>query len=309
MTIAWRGEKVRRKWPHLKSLFVIFLLAESLSAQAVANKDTKVTAVKGESWLKHLDRAFGDTSMGKTSSLGPAPPDSGKALPPWELTLSPGFPPAVLTLHGSDLYRMTCQGCHKASGQGAPPEINSVIDPVRATSVAVITARMKAAGREMSPKDVAAMAKESKEMLLQRLHIGGQHMLPPTLNETEIRSLVAYLEQLSDIPGADKKQIAVRESFYRVGEHIVKSTCHVCHSATGPNPSPEEILRGAIPPLSALGTRVSLSGFVRKATVGVPIIMGTPPTFYRGRMPVFSYLSADEAAAAYMYLILYPPLP
>ena len=81
MTIAWRGEKVRRKWPHLKSLFVIFLLAESLSAQAVANKDTKVTAVKGESWLKHLDRAFGDTSMGKTSSLGPAPPDSGKALP------------------------------------------------------------------------------------------------------------------------------------------------------------------------------------------------------------------------------------
>ena len=309
MTIISRGDPMRNKWLHRKGLFVIFVFATSLSGQIVSNKDVNVTAVKGESWLKHLDRGFGDTSMGKTYNLGPAPPDPGKEASPWQLTLSPGFPPAVLTLHGSDLYRMTCQGCHKASGEGAPPEINSVIDPVRATSIAVITARMKAAGREMSPKDVAAMAKESKEMLLQRLHIGGQHMLPPTLNEAEIRSLVAYLEQLSDIPGADKKQIAVHESFYRVGEHIVKSTCHVCHSAIGPNPSPEEILRGAIPPLSALATRVSLPGFVRKVTAGAPIVMGTPATLYRGRMPVFAYLSEDEAAAAYMYLILYPPRP
>jgi cytochrome c len=166
---------------------------------------------------------------------------------------------------------------------------------------------MKAAGREMSRSDIAAMAKESKAMLLQRLHIGGQHMLPPTLSEAEIRSLVVYLEQLSRIPGAEKNQIAVKESSYRVGEHIVKSTCHVCHSATGPNPSPDQILKGAIPPLSALTTRVSLSGFVRKVTSGAPIIMGTPPTYYRGKMPAFVYLSQDEAASAYLYLIRYPP--
>ena len=293
---------------HLITLVAVFVLASSLLGQTGAG-DISVTAVKGESWIRHLHRSFGETSMGKTWSLGPAPPEPGKDVPPWQLNLSAGFPTPVVTLHGSDLYRMTCQGCHKESGQGAPPEINSVVDPVRATSVAAITARMKAAGREMSRSDIAAMAKESKAMLLQRLHIGGEHMLPPTLSEAEIRSLVVYLEQLSGIPGAEKNQIAVKESSYRVGEHIVKSTCHVCHSATGPNPSPDQILKGAIPPLSALTTRVSLSGFVRKVTSGAPIIMGTPPTYYRGHMPVFVYLSQDEAASAYLYLIRYPPRP
>jgi mono/diheme cytochrome c family protein len=293
---------------HLTILLAVVVLASSLLGQT-GTGDISVTAVKGESWIRHVGRSFGETSMGKTWNLGPAPPDPGSEPPPWQLNLSPGFPTPIVTLHGSDLYRMTCQGCHKESGQGAPPEINSVIDPVRATSVAVITARMKAASREMSRSDIAAMAKESKVMLLQRLHIGGQHMLPPTMSEAEIRSLVAYLEQLSDIPGAEKNQIAVRESSYRVGEHIVKSTCHVCHSATGPNPSPEQILKGEIPPLSALTTRVSLSGFVRKVTSGAPILMGTPPTYYRGHMPVYVYLSQDEAAAAYLYLIRYPPRP
>jgi mono/diheme cytochrome c family protein len=294
---------------HLITLVAVFVLASSLLGQTTRTGDTSVTAVRGESWILHARRSFGETSMGKTWNLGPPPPDPGTEPPPWQLNLSPGFPAPVLTLHGSDLYRMTCQGCHKESGQGAPPEINSIIDPVRATSVVAITARMKAAGREMSRSDIAAMAKESKAMLLQRLHIGGQHMLPPTMSEAEIRSLVAYLEQLAAIPGAEKNQIAVKESSYRVGEHIVKSTCHVCHSATGPNPSPEQILKGAIPPLSALTTRVSLSGFVRKVTSGAPIIMGTPPTYYRGKMPVFVYLSQDEAAAAYLYLIRYPPRP
>jgi mono/diheme cytochrome c family protein len=134
-------------------------------------------------------------------------------------------------------------------------------------------------------------------------------MPPPNLSEAEIRSLLPYLGQLSDVPGAEKSQPSVKESSFRVGEHIVKSTCHVCHAATGPNPSPEQILAGAIPPLSAITTRVSLSEFVRKVTSGAPIVMGMPPTYYRGRMPVFAYLSQDEAAAAYLYLLRYPPQP
>jgi hypothetical protein len=134
-------------------------------------------------------------------------------------------------------------------------------------------------------------------------------MPPPNLSEAEIRSLVPYLEQLSGIPGAERNQITVKESSYRVGEHIVKSTCHICHSATGPNPNPEQILGGAIPPLSALTRRVSLSEFVRKVTSGAPIVMGTPPASYRGRMPVFVYLSQDEAATGYLYLTRYPRQP
>ena len=293
----------------LITLVVLFVLVSSLLAQTNATKHTSVTAVEGESWISHLHKRFGETSMGRTSDLGPAPPRPGNEAPPWQLNLSPGFPVSVVTLNGADLFRLNCRGCHKESGRGAPPEINSVIDPVRATSVAVITAEMKAAGREMSQSEIAAMAKEAKVMLLQRLHVGGEHMLPPVLSEAEIRSLVAYLEQLSGVPGAEKKQIAVKESSYHVGEHIVKSTCHVCHNATGPNPSPQQILEGAIPPLATLTTRVGLPDFVRKVTKGAPIIMGTPPTSYRGRMSVFVYLSQDEAAAAYLYLSRYPPRP
>jgi hypothetical protein len=42
-------------------------------------------------------------------------------------------------------------------------------------------------------------------------------------------------------------------------------------------------------------------------THGAPILMGTPPMLYRGRMPVFYYLSEQEAADVYLYLTTYPP--
>ncbi|MGA8145514.1 MAG: cytochrome c [Candidatus Acidiferrales bacterium] len=246
--------------------------------------------------------------MGKTWDLGPSP-DSDDPGSPWQLELTNGYASQILTLRGADLYRLNCRGCHGEFGRGAPPEINAVTGPVQATSVAATTQRMKKAGQEMSLSDVSAIAKESKVLLLQRLHMGGLHMPPPTLSDVEIRSLVAYLEQLSDVPGAAARQVTVKESSYRIGEHIVKSTCHVCHSATGPNPDAEQIYDGAIPPLSSLTTRVSLPQFVRKVTSGAPIVMGAPPAPYRGRMPVFQYLSQDEAAAAYLYLMLYPPRP
>ncbi len=302
----YASRPTKKSYVQLVSVAAVLVVAGSLLAQTAGNRDAGITAVEGESWIRHLNRSFAETSMGKTWDLGPPPDGPGEAAP-WQLKLSPGYANQVLTLRGLDLYRLNCRGCHGEFGLGAPPEINSVTGPVQATSVAATMERMKKSGREMSPSDVNAMAKESKIILLQRLHIGGQHMPPPTLSETEIRSLVAYLEQLSEVPGAEKNQIALKESPYRIGEHIVKSTCHVCHSATGPNPNPQEIMDGAIPPLSTLTTRVGLPDFVRKVTSGEPIIMGTPATPYRGRMPVFLYLSEDEAADAYMYLALYPP--
>lgn len=59
----------------------------------------------------------------------------------------------------------------------------------------------------MSRIDVTAVAKESKIILLQRLHNGGKNMPAPTLSEAEIRSLVAYLEQLSGVPGAERNHL------------------------------------------------------------------------------------------------------
>jgi hypothetical protein len=66
-------------------------------------------------------------------------------------------------------------------------------------------------------------------------------------------------------------------------------------------------MEGAIPPLSTLTSRESLPEFVRKVTAGNPISMGVKVMPFRGRMPVFDYLSEDEVANAYLYLTLYPP--
>ncbi|MGA2904650.1 MAG: c-type cytochrome [Candidatus Korobacteraceae bacterium] len=274
------------------------------------SKDGAVTKVAGESWLMHLNRPFNETSMGKTWRLGPpAPvPVPGKADPQWQSDLPSPVASQTLTLRGADLYRMNCQGCHGESGEGAPPEINSVINPARATSVDLVMARMKTAGMEIGRADAVKLAQQSSTALLQRLHNGGENMPPfPHLNEGEIGSLLAYLKQLAGVPGADREQITVRESSVRVGEHIVKSTCHICHGAMGPDPDPQQILEGAIPPLSTLTTRKSRPQFIRKVTHGAPVLMGSPPMLHRGRMPVFYYLSEDEAADVYLYLTLYPP--
>ena len=301
-----------RKITYLKGLLAIFIAASSLWGQSAGTNDSTVTPVSGESWLSHLHRPFNVTSMAKTWDMGPSAPRPGDQSAEWQPNLTPGFATNTATLHGSDLYRLNCQGCHGASGAGAPPEINSIINPVRATSVAVIMARTKKTGQDMSRADASALAKQATVLLMDRFHKGGQNMPPfPQLSEAEIRSIVAYLEQLSEVPGAEKNQVAIKESPYRVGEHIIKSTCHICHSAAGPDPTPQQLFEGAIPPLSTLTMRTNLSDFIRKVTHGALIIMGAPPfsyrDSYRGRMPVFSYLSEDEAADAYLYLTLYPP--
>jgi mono/diheme cytochrome c family protein len=81
--------------------------------------------VEGESWLVHLHRSFDETSMGKSSGVyGPAPPTPSEwPLPLPALQLSDKFTGQSTTLYGSDLYRFKCQGCHGASGTGAPPEL------------------------------------------------------------------------------------------------------------------------------------------------------------------------------------------
>ena len=213
-----------------------------------------------------------------------------------------------MTLRGSDLYRLNCWGCHGEFGLGAPPEINSVINPTRATSTQLVLERMKSLGVDMRATDAAQLANQSKAALLQRLHNGATDT-PPFLHlsEPEIHAIVQYLRQLAGIPGAEKQQAVVKESRLRAGEHLVKSSCHICHNATGQNPDPQQLFDGAIPPLNTLTTRTSLPEFERKIRSGAPILMGTPPSPFRGRMPVLYYLSEDEAADAYLYLKLYPP--
>jgi len=296
-----------RRHPLAMIFVVAFSLVASMPAPAASPND-RVTGVAGESWLNHLHRTLEETSMGKTGRLGVPTSVSVEETPSWQRARSGNFTAPPVTLKGSDLYRLNCQGCHGESGDGAPPEINSVINPVRSASVALIMERMKKVGMDMSRADAAELANQSKAALLQRLHNGGTDMPPfPHLTEPEVRAILSYLNQLAGVPGAERQQAALGESSVRVGEHIVKSTCHICHNAAGPNPNPEQISKGAIPPLSTLTTRTTLPEFVRKIRSGSTIVMGTPPLPCRGRMPVFYYLSENEAADVYLYLKRYPP--
>jgi mono/diheme cytochrome c family protein len=291
---------------YLRTAALVYVLASSVLGQTVRKKEIQVTAVSGESWLRHLHRSFNETSMGKTGHLGP--PESalvseGSRLPS---VASLGRSERTVTLYGSDLYRLNCQGCHGELGLGAPPEINSVINPVRASSASAVAERMKQVGMAMSRAEIDKLAKQSRDALLERLHHGGQDMPAfPHLSEAEIASLMAYLKQLANVPGAEP--IEVRTTSLRVGEHIVKSTCHICHDADGPDPTPQQILDGQIPPLSTLSSRVSGAQFVRKVTRGAPVAMGTLRLVCRGRMPLFYYLSEEEAADVYLYLTLVRP--
>lgn len=293
----------------MKSFVLCCWLAISAFGQSPINNIDQVTPVAGESWLKHLNRSFEETSMGKTGRLGPATSTEPKENAERQgASLSFVSKKQTVNLHGSDLYRLNCWGCHGEFGLGAPPEINSVINPTRATSARMVLERMKSLGMDMSRAEASQLANQSKAALLQRLHNGGTDMPPfAHLSEPEVFAIVAYLKLLAGVPGAENQQVAVQESPVRVGEHIVKSTCHICHNAAGLNPTPAQIFDGMIPPLSTLTARMSLPKFERKIRSGAPIMMGTPPSPFRGRMPVFYYLTEDEAADAYLYLDLYPP--
>ncbi|MGI9104499.1 MAG: c-type cytochrome [Terriglobales bacterium] len=242
--------------------------------------------------------------MGQTGLWGPSPVQEEGA-GPYNVALPPQ---GSITVGGADLYRINCRECHGERGEGAPPEINSILAPVQATSPDLILARMKKSGAPISTTVARQLASQSKASLLHRIHNGGTNMPPfPQLTSSEVDALVAYLDLLVGIPGSENKQMTVAIPVAHLGEDLVKSTCHICHAATGSNPAPSAMLQGAIPPLAVLPSRLDLEQFVQKVTVGRPIVMGDLDMRYRGRMPVFYYLKPDEVAAAYLYLEKYPP--
>ena len=264
-----------------------------------------VTPVRGPSNLERVGLTMETSGMGRTGRWGPPPTETPLALPIITYSESSTRPSQ---LSGADLYRLDCQSCHQADGNGAPPEINALIGPVQATSAAVMTARMEKIGRPITAAFARQLSTESKKALLDRLKHGGQKM--PSfghLTDKEVQALVAYLELLSGVPGAEKRQLVVTEPVARIGELLVKGTCHTCHAATGRWPDPEELLRGAVPPLGSFSTERSAYQVIRKVRYGAPVVMGRAFVTYRGRMPVFDYLKDDEVSAAYLYLLIYPP--
>ena len=247
---------------------------------------SEISPVSGKSWLHTLGIDYRDTSLGRGSGrYGPGPSDPA--------TPRPDVPSPVVktvTVTGGDLYRMNCQPCHRADGSGAPPEIKSVLPLVQGSTLQQMRGTV------------------SRQDLYTRIEKGGQRMPSREhLRRADIDVLYGYLTTLAETNVRGQRS-APNEivSLDRLGENVVKGTCHICHDATGAAPSAQALLDGAIPPLSVIVERPA-ADFVNKAERGAPVIMGTLPMTHRGRMPVFYYLNDRELAAAYQYLRDYPP--
>ena len=262
-----------------------------------------VTPVEGPSWLNHLQLGSGSSSLGRGANrYGPAP--DAHAVPHTPESFVAG---QAVELSGADIYRLNCQACHREEGTGAPPEIKSVLDLVRGSSLELVRKQLSAEGKDASLPAARAMAAETKQALYLRIRHGGQRM--PALghlDSADVDVLYAYLTKLAQVPDAPP-QTSRPFSWARLGEHVIKGTCHICHDAVGPRPDWQAVLQGAIPPLSVLMAENSQASFIAKARDGAPVTTGYATFHYRGRMPVFYYLQDQELAAAYDFLSVYPP--
>ncbi|MFZ0451634.1 MAG: c-type cytochrome [Desulfatiglandaceae bacterium] len=286
----------------------------------------------GSSWLKYLgvyDLRF--SAMGEMGGNGPPPPSPRvepgfplESAPPaggmgmgmggmmgGRYDAAPRFSPSEIermmgarfTLAGIDLFRLNCQSCHGPNGKGAPPEIKSNIGPFEGTSPALLQERMKKLGRPIGEKLAKELASQAEQSILQRLENGGKSMPPfRHLQGEEVRSLMQYLKARVRAPEARGKEILVTESVSRVGEHLVKGTCQICHDATGPGMGRNGMMRGIIPSLASFPYERSMQSVVWQVAFGSRrMMMGGQ------RMPAYPYITPDEAAAAYLYLVQYPP--
>lgn len=292
----------------LASSIVVNTAGEPGATASPSGNETRtfaVTPVSGPSHLRRLGLTMRQSTMGFTGRWGPVP-RSASLVTAATGTLADPADPFMLT--GADLYRLGCRACHKADGTGSRAEIPSIIDPIRSTSPSIMRQRMQARGTPISAAFAKELASGSREDVLIQLKEGGEKM--PAFNHLrgdEVDAVLAYLDLLAGVPGTEHPQIRVVETATRVGEHVVKSTCHICHDATGPWPGPEAMLYGAAPSLASLVRRRNVFAVIQKVRHGAPVIMGRAEMAYRGRMPLFNYLTDSEVSAAYTYLMAYPP--
>jgi mono/diheme cytochrome c family protein len=266
-------------------------------------QDPSVAPVAGASWLNHLGLRYDETTLGRSgATYGPAS-DQPPGTPP-SIPLQVGRP---VTLTGADLYRLNCQACHRAEGTGSPPEIKSVFTAVQGASLALVRQQLQQQGKSASA--ARAQADRARTDLVNRIKKGGQRMPAfPHLQDADIAALYAYLTELTRSPDAaiDSRRTV---SWGRLGEHVIKGTCHICHDAVGPRPANQAMAQGTIPPFNILLQEKPVVDFLTKVRSGAPLTTADQAFHYRGRMPVFPYLRDLEVAAAYMFLVDYPPQP
>lgn len=264
-----------------------------------------ITPVEGPSTLHHLGLTIEESSMGWAGQWSP-PLSSPRSAADAATRSEPAGGPFILT--GADLYRISCRACHKADGTGAPPEIRSLLGPVRSASIQWMTADMTARGRNLGPAFIRQLTTATEADLRARLRNGG-HNMPAfgQISDQEYPVLRGYLDELADLPDAKPGPRSIAERRDRVGELVVKGTCHICHDATQDAQRPTTVLSGVIPSLGSLPGRKTGGDFVHKVQQGAQVPLSAGGVMSRGRMPVFNYLTEEEIAAAYSYLMTYPP--
>jgi mono/diheme cytochrome c family protein len=302
-----------------------------VSNKQIAEPGGVVTPVHGPSWLKQIGifdiRA---TAMGERGGYDPPPPSPRKE-PEFPVEtersgnpmgmgmggmmgrsysndrLSPSEVKRLMSeqffLAGIDLFRLDCRSCHGPNGNGAPPEINSLIGPFQGTSPALLEERMKKLGRPIGEDLAKQLAAQAEENIRQRLQKGGKKMPPfRHLDREEVNALLKYLKAHVGAPESQGKEILVMQSVSRVGEHLVKGTCRICHDATGPGVGRMGMMRGTIPSLASFPWEQSMQSVVWQVELGSRMMM-----MGGQRMPAYPYITAEEAAATYLYLLQYPP--
>jgi cytochrome c5 len=274
----------------------------SPQAKQSAPAEPAITPVAGSSWLNRMGIRYRDTSLGRGAGrYGSASGEQAERKP---LVLPAG---RTVEITGADLYRLNCQACHRAEGTGAPPEVRSVLPAVQGSSLQLMRQKLRQEGQTGADAEARREATKAKHDLYTRIQHGGQKMPPRAhLQLSEIDMVYAYLTELAGTPDA-RPLVKETVSWERVGENVVKGTCHICHDAVGPQPTGRALLNGDIPPFTTVLATKSVVDFVNKVRSGAETTMGDLPFHYRGRMPVFYYLKDHELAAAYLFLTMFPP--
>jgi mono/diheme cytochrome c family protein len=268
-----------------------------------APRDPGVTPLSGSSWLNHLGIKEGESGLGRSGATYGPPPGQPSGPPP-STPLQVGRP---VQLTGADLYRLNCQACHRAEGSGAPPEIKSVVAAVQGSSLELVRQQLQQKGTAVSAREARGQADRARAALFDRIRKGGQKMPPfAHLHEADLAALYGYLTELAATPDRPPAP-RVTASWSRLGEHVVKGTCHICHDAVGARPDDQARLRGAVPPLNILLEERPIVDFLTKVRSGAAVTSDDARLHYRGRMPVFAYLRDTDVAAAYTFLADYPP--
>lgn len=236
----------------------------------VAAGSGDVTPASGPSLIAKLRTGVDWTAFGRSGGGDGAPPE-----------VAPGWLVDGFELTGSDLYRMNCRSCHGPTGQGArsgiPPLVGALAPGAPGEPAAEIRVRHRLV--------------EGGRVMPNFSHLVGE----------EVTLLLGHLRSIAG-EGPGRAGGTLRQSAARVGEHVVKANCQVCHDAApGPERQPAD---AAVITLSEMTSRFSAAEMVRKVRTGSPEILRDAR---HGRMPVIDYLSTAEIEAAYVYLVGFPP--